>query len=285
MTYVQREGQSPIDLHELGVRTKDFIVAAPSYEHTTESIEGMDGVVVLGSTLSPRTIRALFKFASDDWIDFGRIRDDIFSLFDGKQSFYLIDKRQPEKRWKVKTNGQYEIPQEGLFGDFEVNFIAFNGYAESIGTTTMASTFEHLEDLPVTYTDYTDIYATKFKVYNPGKRIDPRSINDFLKITYKGNSDNLRIENKTTGDKWAYNGTSNLDDKIVLEGIRSTKNDLSIFRETNKRIITLEHGWNEFEISGAPDAREFAVQANMPRKKQDNENKKNPITFEFVMKF
>jgi len=285
MTYVQREGQSPIDLHELGVRTKDFIVAAPSYEHTTESIEGMDGVVVLGSTLSPRTIRALFKFASDDWIDFGRIRDDIFSLFDGKQSFYLIDKRQPEKRWKVKTNGQYEIPQEGLFGDFEVNFIAFNGYAESIGTSTMASTFEHLQDLPVTYTDYQDIYATKFKIYNPGKPIDPRNINHYLKISYKGNSENLRIKNITTGDEWAYNGSSNVGDEIVLEGIRSTKNNLSIFRDTNKRLITLDHGWNEFEISGAPDAREYAVQANLPRKRIPVEQKKKPITFEFKFMF
>src|SRR5690625_3872464 len=117
MTFVQRENQEPVDLEELGIRTKDFIVTAPTYEHVTEPIEGMDGVVDLGSNLAPRTIRCLFKFSSKDWIDFSKIRDDVFSLFDSKESFYLIDRRQPEKRWKVKTAEEYEIPQTGLFGD------------------------------------------------------------------------------------------------------------------------------------------------------------------------
>ena len=95
----------------------------------------------------------------------------------------------------------------------------------------------------------------------------------------------FRSENKTTGDVWQYMGTSNLNDEIVLEGIRSTKNGLSIFRDTNKRLITIAPGWNEFEIKGAPDAREYAVQANLPRKKINEIDKKNPITFEFKFMF
>lgn len=279
MTYVQREGEEVIDLHELGIRTKDFIVAAPTYEHVTEKIEGMDGVIDLGSTLAPRNIRCLFKFGSKDWIDFARMRDDVFSLFDSKEAFYLIDRRQPGKRWKVKTADEYEIPQTGLYGDFEVTFTAFSGRAESTGTTLQSSTFEHLEDMPVEYTDYEDIHAVRFQVYNDGETIDPRDINTHLRITYKGESENLRLENKTTGDVWQYLGESLPEDKIVLDGIRSTKNDLSIFRDTNKRLITLVPGWNEFEITGAPDAQRYAVQAHMPRKQQDGTP--NPITFEF----
>src|SRR5699024_11833990 len=117
--------------------------------------------------------------------------------------------------------------------------ICYSGRAESIGTSTMASTFEHLQDMPVTYTDYEDIYATKFKVYNPGVTIDPRNINHFLKITYKGNSENLRIRNLTTGDEWTYNGTTKTSDLIDLVSIRSTKNGLSIYSLIDKRILTL----------------------------------------------
>src|SRR5699024_1306520 len=106
-----------------------------------------------------------------------------------------------------------------------------------------------------------------------------------LKITYKGNSENLRIRNLTTGDEWAYNGTTNTSDVIVLEGIRSTKNGLSIFRQTNKRLLTLAPGWNEFEIVGAPDARLHAVQAELPIDKVDIEDLPNPITFEFKYKW
>src|SRR5690625_1753023 len=165
MTYVQREGQEIIDLHELGIRTKDFIVAAPTYEHTTEPVEGMDGVIDLGSKLAPRNIRCLFMFGAKNWKDFARMRDEVFSLFDGKESFYLIDRRQPGKRWKVKTSEEYEIPQTGLYGDFEVMFTAFSGRAESTGTTIQANTFEWL-DLPVDYTNYQDIRSTRFRVYN-----------------------------------------------------------------------------------------------------------------------
>jgi len=285
MTYVQKLNGQMINLDELGIRTRDFIVHSPSYIHTFEEVEGMDGVIDLGTKTGPRQITCLFRFIADDWIDFGQNRDEIFNLFESKEPFYLIEKRNLFKRWLVKVADSYEIPQRNVFGNFEINFVAIKGYAESIGTSTMASTFEHLQELPVTYTDYQDIYATKFKIYNPGQPIDPRNINHYLKITYKGNSENLRIRNLTTGDEWAYNGVSNPEDVIVLEGIRSTKNGLSIFRQTNKRLITLAHGWNEFEIEGAPDAREFAVQANLPRKRINEIDKKNPITFEFKFMF
>src|SRR5690554_488529 len=285
MTYVQKLNGQMIDLDELGIRTRDFIVHSPSYIHTFEEVEGMDGVIDLGTKTGPRQITCLFRFIADDWIDFGQKRDEIFNLFESKEPFYLIEKRNLFKRWLVKVADSYEIPQRNVFGNFEINFIAIKGYAESIGTSIQAKTFEHLQELPVTYTDYQDIYATKFKIYNPGQLIDPRNPNHYLKITYKGNSENLRIRNLTTGDEWAYNGVSNPEDVIVLEGIRSTKNGLSIFRQMNKRLITLAHGWNEFEISGAPDTREYAIQANMPRKKIPAELKKNPLTFEFKFIF
>lgn len=285
MTYIQRINGDMIDLDDLGIRTRDFIVQSPTYEHVTESVPGMDGLVDLGTMKGARIITCSFRFTAKDWIDFGAKRDEVFDLLESTDPLYLIEKRNIFKRWLVKVADSYEIPQRNVYGNFEINFIAFKGVAESIGTTTMASTFNNLQDLPVEYTDYTDIHATKFKIYNPGKKINPRSINDFLKITYKGNSDNLRIKNVTTGDEWAYQGTTNLSDVIVLEGIRPTKNGLSIFRQTNKKIITLEEGWNHFEIIGAPDAREFAVQANMPRKRVAGEQKKNPITFDFVIKF
>lgn len=285
MTYIQRlNDEEMINLDDLGIRTRDFIVHSPSYIHTFEEVEGMDGVIDLGSKIGPRQITCLFKFIADDWINFGQKRDEIFNLFESKEPFYLIEKRNLFKRWLVKVDDSFDISQRNIYGDFEINFIAIKGYAESIGTSTQAKTFEHLQELPVTYTDYT-MEATKFKIYNPGQPIDPRNINHYLKITYKGRSYNLSINNKTTGDVWQYLGTSNTDDEIVLEGIRSTKNGLSIFRQTNKRLITLAHGWNYFEIRGAPDAQRFAVQQELPRRKGEEYALPNPITFEFKFLF
>lgn len=283
-TIIERNNQT-YNLDELNIFTRDFIVSSPEYRTVTETIEGADGEIDLGTTIAPRKITVVFYFKADDLNRFPAERDEVFLLFESTEPFYIIDSRSPFEKWLVKVESPFEIEQVLKYGLFEVTFIAHSGKAESIGTTLMARTFEHLQDLPVTHTDYKDIYAVKFKIYNAGDVIDPRNVNHMLKITYKGNSENLRIKNLTTDDEWAYNGISNLEDEIVLEGIRSTKNGLSIFRQTNKRLITLEHGWNEFEIHGAPDAREYAVQANLPRKRINEIDKKNPITFEFKFLF
>jgi len=275
-----------IDLSAFGLTGLDFIPEPPSYTVQTETIEGMDGTIVLGKQLNPRNLTARFLVQSFDYTDSLIKRDEIYNLFNGTEPFYIAETKLPYKRWLVESIEPWTPERfNPTTMQITLNLICWKGRPESIGTSTMARTFEHLQYLPVTYTDYEDIYATKFKIYNPGQPIDPRNINHYLKITYKGNSENLRIRNLTTGDEWAYNGVSNPEDVIVLEGIRSTKNGLSIFRQTNKRLITLAHGWNEFEIEGAPDAREFAVQANLPRKRINEIDKKNPITFEFKFMF
>lgn len=273
-----------INLSDYGLTGLDLTPESPSYTVQTETVEGMDGTIVLGKQLNPRNITARFLVQSFDYTDSLIKRENIYNLFNGVEPFYIGETKLPYQRWLVESVEPW-TPERFNPKTMQItlNLICWKGRAESIGTTTMASTFEYM-DLPVTYTDYT-MHATKFKIYNAGVTIDPRNINHFLKITYKGNSENLRIENKTTGDVWQYLGTSNLNDEIVIEGIRSTKNGLSIFRQTNKRLITIAPGWNEFEISGAPDAREYAIQANMPRKKISAELKKNPITFEFKFMF
>lgn len=279
---IWNKNNTEINLNNYGLTGLAFIPESPSYTVEREKVPGMDGVIPLGKQLNERNIAVRFLVRSFDYVDSLVKRDHIYDLLNGDEPFYIAEEKQPHKRWFVESTEPWS-PQLYNQTTFEItiNLVALKGRAESIGTTTMASTFTHLQDLPVEYTDYSDIRATKFRVYNAGKLIDPRSINNFLKITYKGNSNNLRIENKTTGDVWQYLGSSNINDEIVLEGIRSTKNGLSIFRDTNKRLITLAPGWNEFELSGAPDAQRHAVQANMPRRKIPEELMPNPITFEF----
>ncbi|MCG6184237.1 phage tail family protein [Anoxybacillus sp. LAT_38] len=91
---------------------------------------------------------------------------------------------------------------------------------------------------------------TSFSIYNAGdKTIDPRELP--LTITFRGESANLTIINKTTGDTWQYTGTTVKSDFLVLDGIRSLKNGVSIFSDTNRKLITLVPGWNDFTITGA----------------------------------
>lgn len=204
-TIIERLDNTTYNLEELNIFTRDFIVSSPSYSHTTEKVEGMDGEIDLGTTLNPRSIRLILYFDAGTTDEYTDKRNEVFDLFESSEAFYIRDTREMGKRWLVKVDGEYDIDQQLKYGFLEIDLIAFSGRVESVGTSIQAKTFEHLHNLPVTYTDYQDIYATKFKIYNPGQPIDPRNINHYLKITYKGNSENLRIETKPQvmcGNTW-----------------------------------------------------------------------------------
>ncbi|PEP89093.1 hypothetical protein CN585_28780 [Bacillus toyonensis] len=95
--------------------------------------------------------------------------------------------------------------------------------------------------------------TTSFLIYNAGDtQVDPRHMP--LRITFTGASENLKIKNKTTKEEWIYTGTTTDTDIIVIDQVRSTKNSLSIVRDTNKELITLNSGFNDFEITGATGA-------------------------------
>ncbi|PEP89090.1 hypothetical protein CN585_28785 [Bacillus toyonensis] len=95
--------------------------------------------------------------------------------------------------------------------------------------------------------------TTSFRIYNTGDtKVDPRHMP--LRITFTGASENLKITNKTTKEEWMYTGITTDTDTIVIDQVRSTKNSLSIVRDTNKKVISLQTGRNEFEIIGATGA-------------------------------
>ncbi|WP_242225944.1 hypothetical protein [Bacillus cereus group sp. BfR-BA-01358] len=48
-TIVERLDGKRYDLEELNVITRDFLVSAPSYRHTTELIEGRPGAIDFGT--------------------------------------------------------------------------------------------------------------------------------------------------------------------------------------------------------------------------------------------
>lgn len=264
MSYIQKLNGDTIDLETFGVRTKDFIVNSPTPNHETDNVIGLTGVVDLGTSMGPREITCLYKLQSKDFIDFGMIRDEIFSTFRGREPFYLIEKRNPSKRWLVKTASTYTIPQTHVFGDFEISFTAFSGMSESVGKTLDPQTFDAelwqigqgllLEDTAYEFDTKT------FEVYNAGtETVDPRNPNMEIEIAINAAvSSYIEIINKTTDETYRFTGKLTKHDTLRLTGIRSTKNLLSVFRDTNGKLITLAPGFNEFEIKGTSSIEKIA---------------------------
>ncbi len=264
MTYIQTLDGNTIDLDSWGIRTKDFIIGSPTLEHTTESVLGTPGHIDMGTTHGPRNINCIFKFVSSDYIDFGLIRDKIFNLFKSNKAFYLIEKRNPSKRWLVKAADTYSIPQTFVYGDFEVIFTAFHGLAESVGKSLDPRTFDaELWQIGqgLLMEDYEYVFnSNRFEVYNAGtETLNPRNPSMEILIEIQAvASSYLELINQTTGETHRFNGRLTSSDILRLDGIRTTKNSLSVYRDTNKKLITLSPGYNDFEVKGATSINRIA---------------------------
>jgi hypothetical protein len=240
------------NLIDLGMTTKYFRPSSPSLSTETESVG--DGEIDLGSNYTSRLIDAGFFVQAEDNGDFPLLVNEIFKIFQSKDSFYIIDSEMPGSRWEVKSNSDFTPDRIGSSGEFDIQFKSFSPFFHSIGTTLDPLTFDSDlwqfgQGLDLDEKDYIHTTST-FSVFNAGDEIiDPRSIHTPLLITFKGPSTGLSIKNFSTGDEWIYNASSGSLDTIRLDGVRSTKNGLSIFRDTNRKLIKIAPGWNDFEVN------------------------------------
>jgi Phage tail protein len=235
---IERLDGTQYSLADYNISVRDFIVDSPSPRFYWETVENRDGVIDLGTDYDGRTLRGSFFMSANDFLDFPLLRNEIFKIFASKEPFYLIDDREPGKRWYIKAN-TFSLKQVITLGEFDIEFFSPSAYAESVKPTSYTFT------------------TTSFRVYNAGDiTIDPRVLP--LKITFTGASTNLTITNETTGDTWQYTGTTVGGDTITLDGVRSLKNGASIFGNTNRQLITIATGWNDFSVVGTTGAFEIS---------------------------
>jgi phage-related protein len=254
---IERLNGTIIDTEQYGIKLLTHSISSPSPRVVTEEIEGRDGYIEIGTTYDGRKIRASFFMRAFDKEDYPLLRNEVFRIFATKELFYFHEPDQ-KRRWLVRSNG-FDLERfSPRGGTFEIEFSSPSPYAESIGTTLDPFTFDaelwQIGQGLIESDDLKYVHNTaSFRIYNAGDiDIDPRVLP--LKITFTGASTNLTITNQTTGDIWTYNGTTQLGDTITLDGIRSLKNGASIFGQTNRKLITLKSGWNDFTVTGATGA-------------------------------
>lgn len=267
MTIIQRHNGETINLDEAGIRTRDFIISSPNPVNVFEPIQGAMGVVDYGTTIGPREIRVYFRATSYDIDDFSLLRDEIFHIFRNEESFYLIEHREPGKRWLVKVQDPYSIPQRNIFGNFEISFIGLKGVAESIGTTQIIqqngiNANDELwgygmgliaDDDSLRYTHG----SRTFRIYNAGNvPVHPFEQDLKIKILNAFSSTSFfELKNLTNGSFFRLNEGLANDKELVIDGPKVEIDGLNALDDTEHEFIELNPGWNEFEINGATTAR------------------------------
>lgn len=224
--------------------------------HSLSSVEGR-GDIVVNSQLNNRTISVEFLYETYDIYDFYALRDSLNDLFVRTESFYIIFKREPWKRWKVRLATQFEIEPSPNMGSFVADFLTVEENAESVYKSLEFvkewDVDQHAWNGSIDWDDEAPVYTfntNSFVVHNLGNGIiDPRK-ND-LEITIRGNfAGFIEITNLSTGDVYRYNRNLSSSDTLKLSNIRTLRNGVSDFANTNKKLITLKAGANTFVITG-----------------------------------
>ncbi|MGE6550804.1 phage tail family protein [Bacillus mycoides] len=251
---IQYKNGNILDLHEKNLWVESFRISSPPPDHSTESVEGQHGEIYLGTVLKGRKINASISIEAMDFIDFDLLRDEIFRTFTPLEEFYIIRDLQPGKRMKVVVDGGFDIDYTTLEdGEFEISFIIYSVFLESIGTTLDLFTFDSnlwqieqgliAEDVQYVHK------APAFRIYNAGDiEIDPRKFP--LVIRIRGATNNLTITNRTTGDVFKFNLPTTAGDTVELNRVRVLKNGNTVFTSTNRKLIKVAPGWNDFIVSG-----------------------------------
>jgi hypothetical protein len=232
-----------VNMFAYGLSGLKIVIPSPSYRVNTEQIDGQAGELIVEKVLDSRLLDAEFSVKASDYVSSLDLRDQLYEVFGNGHHLFIVDTNQPYKRWKVHANDWTPDRINRTASKIKISLLAESGTAETINV---------LEKTFITST---------FRFENEGNvLIDPRSHFE-TEIMFKGASSNLRIRNLTTGDEWSWNGSTLANDVILLKGVRSLKNSVSVFKHTNKKLITLAPGWNDFEIIGATGGFELNIRS------------------------
>lgn len=242
------------DIEDYGLGRLFHPIPSAEVNHNTAQVSGL-GEIITDTTIGQRDIPVDIAYQVKDIYDYYLLRDELNALFLRKEEFYIIFKREPYKRWRVKIADQYLIPPHPQGGQFSLKFRTVLKYAESIATTSTIKEWD--EDLwwfngsltwdePLKYT----FNANTFDVVNLGTaELEPEVFD--LKITIKAVAgSSLKIKNLTNNSEYQYNGSLTSSDTLLIDGIKSFKNGVSVFKDTTKTLVFLNPGVNKFEVTG-----------------------------------
>jgi len=263
MLIVERKDGTRYDLEKLDIHVLKFYPSSPEPDTEKRTIPGMDGHIDLGTTYAGRKLHAEISIMPQDYLEYSLLRNEVFRIFDSRESFYIIHHSEPRKRWLVKYSSPFSIPHEQpKLGSFDIEFESSSAYSQSIGSLLDPFTFD-VEmwqfgmNIPLVDFSYTHHNTRNFSIWNLGdKVVDPR--HDMLQIFYKGASNALTIKNHTTGDTWHHKKTTQMTDTVTLDGVFSRKNGVSIFGDTNRKLISLAPGENKFTLTNTNGPFEIA---------------------------
>ncbi|MEC1709829.1 phage tail family protein [Bacillus mojavensis] len=246
-----------------GVSLASFRPESPSFERESISSHPLwNGVSMYEKSASgkyaSRKITVKINVIANSAYQFDVKRDAVYAFFASRSPYYVIDTRQPYKRWLViSDDAAYSIYLENgkQYQEVDITLTAIQGLAESLydSTASMELKDEKFHLGMNIRRDSTPVYHFKnknsFIVDNIGdETLDPVNYKYNVEMYLQGTD--ISITNTRTNETLTLNGKYSSSDKITLLSHHILKNSTPISDRTG-RFPTLEPGENKFRIAGA----------------------------------
>ena len=242
-----------------GVIPLEIFVGSVGKERTVDTVDGRPGVVDYGFNYTDRPVSLFLRIKAADAADFRLLRNEVFATFDVGSAFYVAESDVPSRVLKVVVDESY-IPDRLTeeYADFDINCRTLDSvFWESIYTTlelhdsgysATAEKYGLVDKIDSEKVKYR-FTSKNFSVYNAGNvTIQPENMLLHINVDAVQSSNNFTIRNKTTGEEVILKRESNGSNFRVQGMVISLGGITNIFRDTNRRFISLVPGDNDFEV-------------------------------------
>ena len=235
----------------------DIFVSSIGKERHTDKVEGMSGEVNYGTSYTSRDVELTMWFKAKDTIDYRLLRDELYAYFDSYDYFYVIETNKPTRALKIVIDENIQDKRiNTYYGEITINartvdipfWVSLYTTKElsDTGYSALVEKYGLVDDIHIDYQKYV-FEENNFSVYNAGNvEIEPESM--YMNIIVSGVNGQLEIKNSTTGQLFKLEKP--FKGILELKGMSTKMNGTNIFRDTNKRLINLAVGKNDFEVTG-----------------------------------
>lgn len=227
---------------------------SPKYD--TVELNGADGIVPGQINFEPFKLVLRFSYKAIDYKDYLLFKSKMRGVFFKRTPFYIIHSKLPGKKYAVIPESNSIEDKTDKFGEFEVSFVVYKGFSESVNTTDdeffFDSNWMFENGVPLDFEPKYHHTSNQFTIWNGSTdTIDPRNIHHQLQIKMNIQATNgFELVNYTTGDIFRYNKSISPGVDFVLSGVHAYYDNNKVGIDTNRGVITLAPGKNILKIRG-----------------------------------
>lgn len=233
----------------------------PVLTNTYGTDDGLDGAAYAFQQRAQNVVNAKFVLKYADWYDY-QMKKHTLAKFFAQKGVYRIRTDAEPAIVKYVYAGNFTVAPTQDRSNYALITIPFDnpsGLKYSLGYSDDVMDYDSGlwqmgMNLPMNQSLQYEYNATRsFQIYNASDiTVDPIHHHD-LQVIVKNTTGQVRIENTTTGNYVAYNGTLTTTDQLVWDGVNLYLNGQLANNSTDFTYLTLAPGYNDIKIISTAD--------------------------------